>query len=81
MYCKPGRSEFKDLRILRATGPDILTSCTSAKLLLALKKYSQDLLKTHSGMLAIKRHGYSYSCTVYAFVGEEDLSESCNVIL
>lgn len=38
MYCKPGRFEFEALRILRASGPDILTICTSAKLLLALKK-------------------------------------------
>ncbi len=44
-------------------GPDLLTACDSAIRLLALKLYCQDLLKTPSDELALKRHGHCYFCT------------------
>ncbi len=43
-------------------GPDLLTACASANHLLVLKQYCQDLLKTCSKELVLKRRGLSYFC-------------------
>ncbi len=44
----------------RLLGPVLLTACASTKHLLALNYYSQDLLKTRSDKLALKRRVRSY---------------------
>ncbi len=40
-----------------------LTDVLRSNRCLALKQYCQDLLKTHSEELALRRHGHSYFCT------------------
>lgn len=74
MYCKPGRFEFKDLWILRAYGPEILTICSSAKLLLALKKnYCQDLA-TKDMQWKVNNKKAWIQLLLYMLVGGEYLS-------
>ncbi len=51
---------------------DLLTVCTSANPFVGIKNYCQNLLKTRSKTLAMKRHRESYSVAdliAYAFVG------------
>jgi len=63
---------------------DLLTPCSSANPLLALKTYCQHLLKTCSEQLALKRVVFAADIIAYAITGvslsDTHLNKSCKVI-